>query len=406
MLLIVAYALGMLFSLRTHREFFASAEHGEAGEAPWPLGLALVTLAGVTVLVALVSEVFVESVQKAAEAFGMTPAFVGFIVVALVGGAAEMASAFSAARKNRLDLSVGIALGSASQIALFVAPVLVLLSYVMGPAPMTLEFWPGAVSMMLIATLTATLVTNSGRSAWFVGVLLLMVYLIFGMTLYLLPPHGAPGAMKRALDPIDRVSEVLFGLIMVLTFTGSLSVYEAGREDVRTMLVGALGCNLAWGIIDAVFYLMGCLAEKGRDLATFRAVREAGDPGQAQRLLADALPPMVASVLEPAELEAMRLRLLKLPTPPERARLGWDDGRGALGVFLLVFLSTFPVVIPFIVMRDPVPALRVSNAIAVVLLFVAGYAFGRLTGRRPAWMGSAMVVLGSILVGITIALGG
>jgi hypothetical protein len=212
--------------------------------------------------------------------------------------------------------------------------------------------------------------------------------------------------MKRALEPIDRVSEVLFGLIMVLTFTGSLSVYEAGREDVRTMLVGALGCNLAWGIIDAVFYLMGGLAEKGRDLATFRAVREAGDPERAQKLIGDALPQVVASVLEPAELEAMRVRLLKLPEPPARARLGREDGRGALGVFLWVFLSTFPVVIPFIVMRDPVPALRVSNAIAVVLLFVAGYVFGRLTGRRPAWMGTAMVVLGSILVGITIALGG
>ena len=212
--------------------------------------------------------------------------------------------------------------------------------------------------------------------------------------------------MKRALDPIDRVSEVLFGLIMVLTFTGSISVAEAGREDIRTMLVGALGCNLAWGLIDAVFYLMGCLAEKGRDLATFRAVREAGDPGRAHRLIADALPPVVASVLEPAELEAMRLRLQELPQPPERARLDKDDGRGALGVFLLVFLSTFPVTIPFLVMRDPVPALRVSNAIAVVLLFAAGYAFGRLTGRRPVWVGTAMVVLGSILVGMTIALGG
>jgi len=188
-LLIVAYGLGMLFSLKTHREMFASAEHGEAGEAPWPLGLALATLAGVTVLVALVSEVFVESVQEAAEAFGMTPAFVGFIVVALVGGAAEMASAFSGARKDRLDLSVGIALGSASQIALFVAPVLVLLSYVLGPTPMDLRFWPGAVVMMLIATLTASLVTNSGRSAWFVGVLVLMMYLVFAMALYLLPPR-------------------------------------------------------------------------------------------------------------------------------------------------------------------------------------------------------------------------
>ena len=186
-LLITAYGLGLAFSLKTHRELFASAEPGEVGEAPWPIGVALVTLAGVTVLIALVSEVFVESVQQAALAFGMTPAFVGFIVVALVGGAAEMTSAFSGARKNRLDLSVGIALGSASQIALFVAPVLVLLSYALGPAPMNLQFWPGAVVMMLIATMTAALVTNSGRSAWFGGVLVLMVYLIFAMTLYLLP---------------------------------------------------------------------------------------------------------------------------------------------------------------------------------------------------------------------------
>jgi Ca2+:H+ antiporter len=189
-LLIVAYGLGMLFSLKTHREWFVSAEAGEHGEAPWPMGLALATLAGVTACVALVSEVFVESVQEAALAFGMTPAFVGFIVVALVGGAAEMGSAFAGARKNRLDLSVGIALGSASQIALFVAPVLVLLSYVLGPSPMDLQFWPGAVVMMLIAVLTACLVTNEGRSAWFVGVLILMVYLIFAMTLYLLPPRG------------------------------------------------------------------------------------------------------------------------------------------------------------------------------------------------------------------------
>lgn len=188
-MLIAAYGLSLLFSLKTHREFFGSAEHAEAGEAPWPLGLALATLAGVTVLVALVSEVFVESVQHAAVTLGMTPAFVGFIVVALVGGAAEMASAFSGARKNRLDLSVSIALGSASQIALFIAPVLVLLSYVMGPMPMNLQFWPGAVIMMLIATMTAALVTNSGRSSWFVGVLVVMVYLIFAMTLYLLPPR-------------------------------------------------------------------------------------------------------------------------------------------------------------------------------------------------------------------------
>ena len=188
-LLILAYGLGLLFSLKTHKELFASEDHGKPGEETWPTGLAVGTLLAVTVLVALVSEIFVGSVQKAGETLGMSPAFVGFIIVSLVGAAAEMAVAFSAARKDRLDLSVSIALGSASQIALFVAPVLVLLSYAIGPTPMDLQFWPGAVVMMLIATLTAALVSNSGRSAWFVGVLVVMVYLIFAMTLYLLPPR-------------------------------------------------------------------------------------------------------------------------------------------------------------------------------------------------------------------------
>jgi len=191
LLLIVAYGLGMLFSLKTHKEYFKSAGQGEEGEKPWPMGLALAMLASVTVLVALASEIFVESVQKAAETFGMSPAFVGFVIVSLVGGASAMPTAFSGARKNRLDLSVGIALGSAAQIALFVAPVLVLLSYVIGPAPMDLQFWPGAVVMILVSTLTAALVTNSGRSAWFVGALLILVYLTFAVTLYLLPPRVA-----------------------------------------------------------------------------------------------------------------------------------------------------------------------------------------------------------------------
>jgi Ca2+:H+ antiporter len=184
--LLLSYALGLFFSLKTHRELFAGAP--EEAEAAWPIGLALVTLAVVTVLVALVSEIFVGSVQEAATAFGMTPAFVGFIVVALVGAAAEMAAAFSAAQKNHLDLSVSISLGSAAQIALFVAPVLVLLSFFVGPAPMDLNFWPGAVAMILFAMLTAVLITNSGRSAWFIGVLALMVYLVFASALYLLPP--------------------------------------------------------------------------------------------------------------------------------------------------------------------------------------------------------------------------
>jgi Ca2+:H+ antiporter len=187
LLLVVAYALGLLFTLKTHRELFGGISHHESDGAAWPLPLALSVLAIVTVFVALVSELFVESVQHAADIFGMTPAFVGFIVVPLVGGVAEMTIAFTAARKNRLDLSVGISLGGASQIALFVSPVLVLLSYWIGPSPMDLQFWTAAVVMMLIATMTAVFVSNGGRSAWFLGVLVLNIYLVFAVTLYLLP---------------------------------------------------------------------------------------------------------------------------------------------------------------------------------------------------------------------------
>jgi VIT1/CCC1 family predicted Fe2+/Mn2+ transporter len=172
------------------------------------------------------------------------------------------------------------------------------------------------------------------------------------------------------------------------------------------MLIGALGCNLAWGIIDGVLYLMGCLAEKSRGLMTLRAVRKATDPQKAQRLLADALPAVVASVLQPMELQRTVERLKELPEPPERARLRGVDWRGALGVFLLVFLSTFPVVVPFIFMTDARTALRVSNLIATAMLFGTGYAFGRITGGRPWVVGISMVVLGAVLVALTMALGG
>src|SRR6188474_3767072 len=116
-------------------------------------------------------------------------------------------------------------------------------------------------------------------------------------------PDDPVKSTRQVLDPNQRIAEVLFGLIMVLTFTGSLSVAGADRAEVRTMLIGALGCNLAWGVIDAVLYLMGSLSEKGTGLLTFRAVRQATDPSQAHRLIADALPAVVASVLQPAELE-------------------------------------------------------------------------------------------------------
>jgi len=211
---------------------------------------------------------------------------------------------------------------------------------------------------------------------------------------------------KRVLEPVERISEVLFGLIMVLTFTGSLSIAESGRDDVRAMLIGALGCNIAWGIIDGVLYLMGCLAEKGRNLQMYRAVRQAGNPRQARQLIADALPSVLASVLQPAELDAMHERLKKLPEPAERAQLSGSDWRGAAGVFLLVFLSTFPVTVPFIFMDGLFAAMRASNVIAVGMLFLTGFAYGRQVGRSPWGFGISMVALGSILVALTMALGG
>jgi hypothetical protein len=216
---------------------------------------------------------------------------------------------------------------------------------------------------------------------------------------------ASPRGFRRVLEPNDRVSEVLFGLIMVLTFTGSLSVADAGRDDVRTMLIGALGCNLAWGVIDGVLYLMGCLADRGSRLRTLRAMRATTDPARAQQLIRDALP-LAASVMEPAEIESLRQRLLQLPAPPGRVPFERDDWLGAVAVFAIVFLSTFPVALPFLLMDETRPAMRVSNAVAVAMLFVAGAAYGRVIDRAPWVVGLAMVGLGLLLVALTIALGG
>ena len=211
---------------------------------------------------------------------------------------------------------------------------------------------------------------------------------------------------KSLLDPVERISELLFGLIMVLTFTGSLSAATAGHEETRTMLFGAIGCNLAWGIVDAFMYLINTLTERGQGILKLRAVRAAKSPEAAQRIIAEALPGPVASVLQEGEIESLRHRLSRLPEPPARPRLHKQDFLGAAGVFLIVFLSTFPVVIPFIFMHTPLRALRISNAIAIVMLFLCGYRLGHYGGHRPWRMGFAMVVVGSVLVAITIALGG
>ncbi len=219
-------------------------------------------------------------------------------------------------------------------------------------------------------------------------------------------PADSTQPSKRLLEPYERVSEVLFGLIMVLTFTGSLSVAEANRAEVRTMLIGALGCNVAWGIIDGILYLMGCVSEKGRGIRSLRALRNAAAPEIAHRVIADSLPPLVAATLGPTEYEGIRRKLMALPAPPAHPRVSKQEWFEAFAVFLWVFLSTLPVAVPFIFMRDVGQALRLSNAIAIVLLFVTGFAFGRAAEYRPLPTGFAMVLLGSLLVGLTMMMGG
>jgi hypothetical protein len=211
---------------------------------------------------------------------------------------------------------------------------------------------------------------------------------------------------KRLLGPAERIGEALFGLIMVLTFTGSLSVADAGRDDVRAMLIGAVGCNIAWGIIDAIFYLMDCLSEQAGRIRMLNTMRKAAAPEDAHRVIAESLPPLVAATLGPAEYESIREKLVRLPEPPSYPRLGKHDWLAALSVFVWVFAVTFPVAIPFIFMNPLARAMRVSNAIAIVMLFLCGYAFGRIAGYRRWLTGLGMVALGSALVAITIALGG
>jgi hypothetical protein len=210
----------------------------------------------------------------------------------------------------------------------------------------------------------------------------------------------------RVLDPLERISEVLFGLIMVLTVTASISVATQDHAGIRIMLIGALGCNFAWGIIDGGMYLMARLHETGNEILMVRAVRDTTTLDAASRIIASAVPPVLRSSLMPEQVERMRQRLHEIPEPSARPRLTRRDAVGAIAIFLLVFLSTFPVVIPFMFFGDVGTALRTSHAIAIAMLFLCGYAFGNRAGLRPWAMGLLMIVIGGALVGIAIVLGG
>ena len=209
---------------------------------------------------------------------------------------------------------------------------------------------------------------------------------------------------ERVLDPVARMSEVLFGLIMALTFTTTLEL-TAGRDDVRTLLVGAIGCNIAWGLVDAVMFLISSLTERGHGVLTLRAVRAAVGQEEARRAITGAMAPILSGILTRDDIDRLRQRVNAMPDidPPA---LTCDDWIGAATVFLLVVLATCPVVVPFVFVTDVAVAVRLSNAVAILMMFWIGYQLARHAGFSPWWTGLSFVALGIVLVAITIALGG
>jgi len=212
------------------------------------------------------------------------------------------------------------------------------------------------------------------------------------------------GGSGRVLDPIDRISEILFGLFMVLTFTGTLSVASAGRDEVRSMLIEAIGCNIAWGFVDGVMYVLRNLVSRGRRARLVEAVRAADRPEQAHGLIGVEIGGL-SGALGTAELERIRQWIAAQPAA-QSVKVSWLDLRGAVAVFLLVFASTFPVVLPFVLIADPASAKRVSAAVAIAMLFLCGVGWGRYAGQKPWRTGLVMVLLGLAIEGVVIALGG
>lgn len=211
-------------------------------------------------------------------------------------------------------------------------------------------------------------------------------------------------ASQSGLDRVERASEVVFGTLMAMSFTGTLSVATAGAQDIRTMMWAAIGCNLAWGLTDAVMYLIAEITERERKISFLHRLHRAGSAEEADRLIADELPERLRSHANPAVFEAFRKSLVELPEP--RAILGRRQYLDGLLVFVLVAFSTFPIVLPFLLVDDAVQALRLSNMLGVLTLFIAGYLLGRHAGGKGWHFGLAMAAIGSALVGIIILLGG
>jgi hypothetical protein len=213
-------------------------------------------------------------------------------------------------------------------------------------------------------------------------------------------------AREPVLSPVDRVSEMLFGLFMALTFVGAISVADPGDAQIRTMFFAALGCNLAWGLVDAVMYLVRTITDRGRSLTLIRSVRDAPGAEAGRGLIERSLSRGAAGLVSSAEIEAIRLRIVALATLPSRPRLNRDDVIAAVAIFLIVVAATFPVVLPFVAFDDVGTAKNVSRAVALAMLFGGGLALGRYAGYGSWKAGLMMAGLGAALVVAINALGG
>jgi hypothetical protein len=208
------------------------------------------------------------------------------------------------------------------------------------------------------------------------------------------------------LNPVDRIAEILFGLIMVLTFTGAISASTDAREDVRELLWAALGCNVAWGLVDAIMYLMNVAIERGHAITVIKKIHASKTPDEAGGILKDEIQPGIAGLMTDQELGELSSRLKDLPPPTKRNLIVSTDLWAGVQIFMLVFLCTFPVAIPFGIFDSLGMAMRASNGVALVLLFIGGLLLAKYAGFRPGITALLYTLIGVALVALTMALGG
>jgi len=208
------------------------------------------------------------------------------------------------------------------------------------------------------------------------------------------------------LNPVDRVAEVLFGLIMVLSFTGAISAAADGRQEIRELLWAALGCNVAWGLVDAIMYLMNVALERGHSVTVIKRIMNSKSQEASRTILREEIQPLVSALLKDEELDRVSERLKSFKEPSKKHILTGTDLFAGLQIFFLVFLCTLPVALPFAFFQEVGFALRASNGVALALLFMGGYMLAAYAGFRRLVTAAIYVIIGVFLVAVTIALGG